>query len=186
MDAAAANQGLAVAAAHTTVEKHHCAICLEDYAQWSMVVTCPLQHSFCKSCAGQLVHGALTPKCPMCRTPMMQPTYYAPNAFAAPKRLPDMSLQEYMTVDLTGPDPLPAGITTLQAVLMVARREAEQGAFTLRQLCQPHIIAELKACTGRLQGAYPDATVRQTLRELRIAGAVDYHNGARGRYVLVA
>ena len=45
---------------------------------------------------------------------------------------------------------------------------------------------QLKVRTGKLRGNYPNATVRRTLRELRIAGAVDYHNGARGRYVLIA
>ena len=134
-DAAATNQAIAVAAAHTAVARNRCAICLDDFPSWSMVETCPLKHEFCKGCAGQLVHGALTPNCPMCRTPQYTPSYFAPHALGAQKPLPNKTLLDCMTIDLTGPDPLPAGLTTVQAVLAVAYREAEQGAFTLRQLC---------------------------------------------------
>ncbi|GMH77919.1 hypothetical protein TrLO_g12618 [Triparma laevis f. longispina] len=120
----------------------------------------------------------------MRRTPQFAPAYFPPHTFGAQKPLPNVTLLESMTVDLTGQDSLPDGLSTLQGVLAVARREAEQGAFTLRQLCNPAIIDELKASTGRLRGAHPAAMVRHSLRELRLMGAVDYHDGVRSRYVL--
>tara|TARA_B100000787_G_scaffold65084_1_gene47768 strand:+ start:1566 stop:2129 length:564 start_codon:yes stop_codon:yes gene_type:complete len=167
------------------VPQHRCAICLDDYAPWNMIETCVLKHSFCKGCAGQLVHGHLTPNCPMCRTPMKTPAYFPPKTFDAPIKLPDMSLLEYTVVDVTGPDPIPSGLTTAMAVFFVIRRDANAGIFTIRQLCKPAAIGEIRAATGRLSGRHPAATIRRSVQELRRAHMIDFMPGDRTHYYII-
>lgn len=156
-----------------------CSVCQDDFPKWNMVATCARQHSHCKDCASSMILEGKHASCPLCRDPLFTAEYYPKKAFDHPFPLPNVSLQESLSIDLSEDY-----ISPVAAVLRIARRESRDGVLLSAQLYTESVLAELRATTGRFRGQKHYKSLNNCVYILKLHGFIQKCPKHPGRYIV--